>query len=165
MTNLYTWALDISLINTGVALFDENGVCVETFSLPTSGKEQNSARLYRIYRQLIELQLTRPAKRVIMERGFSRFNIATQSIFRVHGVVNLAFWDKEQIYYPPKVIKLALLKGDATKEQLRKIINTEFPLLKPKNDDESDAIAIGLCYFKKMKESSDKDECAKINSE
>jgi crossover junction endodeoxyribonuclease RuvC len=165
MTNQYTWALDISLINTGVALFDENGKCLEVFSIPTNGKEPNSARLYRIYKTLIELQLTFPCKRVIMERGFSRFNIATQAIFRVHGVVNLAFWDKEQIYYPPKVIKMVLLKGDATKKQLRDVIADEFPLLKPKNDDESDAIAIGLCYFKKMKESSDKDECAETNSE
>ena len=163
MASKYIWALDISMSRTGVAIFDESGELVKVTSIETKSKDKAQVRLEHIARNLVYLDIDHPCEILVMERGFSRFNLATQALFRVHGVVNYLFWTKEQIYYPPKVIKQSLVGGKATKQEIYDWVRRRFPETVPANDDESDAIAIGCCYFNKRKEDVEHERTADIS--
>jgi len=115
-------------------------------------------RLNTIADHILSLKEKYPPSIICIERGFTRFNTSTQVIYRVHGLTNYLFNDVEQIYYPPKKVKAAILKGDATKKQVQDKIKKEFPnvefnqikIKKNKKEeckDESDAFAVGLTYF------------------
>jgi len=161
VVNRYTWALDLSMSNTGVGIFNEYGECVFVTSIATRTKDSTPRRLFDIYSAFTSLDNTYPCERIIIERAFSRFNNATQALFRVHGVVNCMFWDREQIYYPPKVIKQTLIGGKATKAQIGVWVKEHYANVTPTNDDETDAIAIGACYFIKRNGKSENDETTK----
>jgi Holliday junction resolvasome RuvABC endonuclease subunit len=144
----YLYGLDLALEKTGVTIFDLNtNLSVYIASIVTDKKDTYGKRLYIIAKSLTDLKEKYPPKKVAIERGFSRFPISTQAIFRVHGVVNLFFREVEQIYYPPKTIKEAILKGTSTKIQVRKRIEEVYPNVVFDNEDESDSYAIGLTYL------------------
>jgi Holliday junction resolvasome RuvABC endonuclease subunit len=145
----YIIALDISLKNTGVAVFEDTGTCVYTMSIPTLEKWPRHRRLKFIYDALLNLRDIFPCQSIVMERGFSRFNIATQVLFRVHGVVNLAFWDCAQTYYSIKEIRMELGCTTGDKAVVGERVRALCPHVTPTNDDETDAMAAGLCYFSK----------------
>jgi len=73
--------------------------------------------------------------------------MSTQVIYRVHGILNYIMSEFEQIYYPPKTVKEAILKGNATKKQVQEVIKNKYPDIVFKNEDESDSYAVGLTYF------------------
>lgn len=133
--------------STGVCIFDENMNPVLIDSIPTKKSQSHGKRLKVIADKMIELKEKYPPKVIVIERGFSRFNMATQVIYRVHGVCNLIFHDCEQIYYPPKTVKEAILGGNATKKQVEESIKRKYPDLIFSNNDESDSVAVGLTYF------------------
>lgn len=148
---------------SGIVIFDENANPVHIASIPTKSKETYGQRLKFIADKVIELRKQFPTNIICIERGFARFNTSTQVIYRVHGLINYIFSDCEQIYYPPKTVKEAIVKGDATKAQVRleiknKYPNVEFSKIEIKDkktkeirieecEDESDAFAVGLTYF------------------
>jgi Holliday junction resolvasome RuvABC endonuclease subunit len=144
----YLYALDISMENTGVAIFDLNTYDpIHITSIATKKKDSHGKRLYHIAHELIALKKQYPPNKVVIERGFSRFNTSTQVIYRVHGLINFLFHDVEQVYYPPKKIKEAIIKGDASKKLVRQVIEKKYPDIEFANEDESDAVSIGLCYL------------------
>jgi len=173
----YIHAYDLSMESTGFCIFDENMNPVLIDSIPTKKSQSHGKRLKVIATKMAELKTNYPTKTIVIERGFSRFNMATQVIYRVHGCCNLIFHDCEQIYYPPKTVKEAILKGDATKKQVQEEIKKRYPDVVFKNDDESDAFAVCLTYFiksgklewikdvvvkeKKVRKKKDKDEVDK----
>jgi len=126
---VYIHAYDLSMESTGFCIFDENMNLVLVDSIPTKKSQSHGKRLKVIAVKMAELKTNYPTKTIVIERGFSRFNMATQVIYRVHGVCNLIFHDCEQIYYPPKTAKEA------------------YPDTVFKTDDESDAYAVGLTHF------------------
>jgi len=136
--------------STGFCIFDENMIPVLIDSIPTKKSQTHGKRLKVIAVKMAELKTNYPTKTIVIERGFSRFNMATQVIYRVHGVTNLIFHDCEQIYYPPKTVKEAILGGNATKKQVQEEIKKRYPDVVFKNEDESDAYAVGLTYYIKM---------------
>jgi len=136
--------------STGFCIFDENMIPVLIDSIPTKKSQSHGKRLKVIYDKLIELRDKYPTKTIVIERGFSRFNMATQVIYRVHGICQLAYYDIENIYYPPKTVKEAILGGNATKKQVQEEIKKRYPDTVFKTDDESDAMAVGITYFIKM---------------
>ncbi|WP_064214300.1 crossover junction endodeoxyribonuclease RuvC [Anoxybacillus flavithermus] len=149
---MYLWAFDLSMDNTGVAIFDLHTYKpVHITSIKTNKKHSHGKRLYHIAKEIHSLKNTYPANVVTIERGFSRFNTATQVIYMVHGVVNYLFHDIEIKYYPPKTVKEAIIRGDATKKFVRQVIENHYPDVKFKNEDESDAFAVGLCWLIKNK--------------
>lgn len=148
MKHNYIYGLDLSMHDTGVTVFD-NDKPVFIGSIPTRDKDSHGVRLKQIYEYLSKLKDEYPPAVVCMERAFSRFNTSTAVIYRVHGVVNMLFSDYEQIYYPPKTIKEVILKGNATKEEVKNEILKLFPDIQFTNDDESDSFAICLTYLKK----------------
>lgn len=144
----YAYGFDLSMECTGITIFDLNTfqpVLVE--SIHTNKKDSHGIRLYHIGKRLLELKEMYPPKVIILERGFSRFNTSTQVIYRVHGLVNYLFYDVEQIYYPPKKIKEVIIKGDASKELVRKVIQSKYPNIEFKNEDESDSMATVLTWM------------------
>jgi len=133
--------------STGFCIFDENMNPILIDSIPTKKSQSHGKRLKVIAVKMAELKTNYPTKTIVIERGFSRFNMATQVIYRVHGVCNLIFHDVEQIYYPPKTVKEAILGGNATKKQVQEEIKKRYPDLVFKNDDESDSVAVGITHF------------------
>ena len=134
--------------NTGVTIFNlETMQPIHISSIPTNKKHTHGKRLYIIGQELIELKDKYTPSVVAIERGFSRFNTSTQVIYRVHGLINYLFHDVEQIYYPPKKVKEAIVRGDATKKFVRQMIESKYPDIVFENEDESDAFAIALTYL------------------
>jgi Holliday junction resolvasome RuvABC endonuclease subunit len=144
----YIYGLDLSMSNTGATIFDQETLePIHICSITTNDKHSHGKRLYEMGKELIRLKDKYPPSVVVIERGFSRFNTSTQVIYRVHGLVNYLFHDTEQVYYPPKKIKEAIIKGDASKKVVRQIIESKYPEVKFENEDESDSFAIGITYL------------------
>jgi Holliday junction resolvasome RuvABC endonuclease subunit len=134
--------------NTGVTIFNlETKQPLHILSIPTNKKHTHGKRLYIIGQELIKLKDKYPPSIIAIERGFSRFNTSTQVIYRVHGLVNYLFYDVEQIYYPPKKVKEAIIRGDATKKLVRHAIESKYPDVKFDDEDQSDSFAIGITYL------------------
>jgi Holliday junction resolvasome RuvABC endonuclease subunit len=134
--------------NTGVTIFDLNTYePIHISSIPTNKKHTHGKRLYIIAQELISLKDKYPPSVVAIERGFSRFNTSTQVIYRVHGLINYLFYELEQVYYPPKKIKEAIIRGDASKKLVRQVIEKKYPDVKFDDEDQSDSFAIGLTYL------------------
>lgn len=152
--NHYIYGLDLSLAQTGVTIYNltsKEFVYIGHINTDKIKKKKdiyhNALKLKHIYEELSKIKEQYPPKAVIIERGFSRFNTATQVIYRVHGVVNFLFHDVNQIYYPPKTVKEAIIKGDATKELVQKVISAKYNGIQFSNEDESDAFALCITYL------------------
>lgn len=143
----YIYGLDLSMSQTGVAIFDLQGNIIKVCSMATKDKDSHGKRLKVIADFLLELKEIYPAEKIIIERGFGRFNTSTAVIYRVHGIANYIFCDIEQIYYPPKKIKSIILNGKATKKQIQEEIIRRYPDIKFENEDESDAMSVVLCWL------------------
>lgn len=153
----YLWGMDLSLSCTGITIYDlEKKEFVYIGSLSTdkirSNKSNkhlylNSIKLKTIYDWFRELKAQYPPSVVAIERGLSRFNTATQVIYRVHGITNLVFWNVPQEYYPPKKVKEVIYKGDATKAEVQRVIKNNFVDTEFANEDESDSFAVALTYL------------------
>ena len=145
----YIWALDISLRNTGGAIFDDNGNYIFGFSVPTEGDEIKD-RLRALGDTLLSYLKEYPCKLLIMENGFMRFHRATQILYRCFGVVNYLFSNVEQIYYAPTTIKKVIAgSGKATKEDVASALFMKYPDAGFTDEDQSDACAVGVTYFEK----------------
>lgn len=154
MESKYLYGLDLSLSCTGLTIYDlykKEFVYIGSFNTEKIKKKKdlyhNAIKLKHIYDWLEEMKEKYPPEIIIIERGFSRFPTATQVIYRCHGLANFVFWDVPQIYYPPKTIKEAIYKGDATKEQVQKIIKNNYVDVEFANEDESDSFAVLLTYL------------------
>lgn len=152
--NRFIYGLDLSLASTGIVIFDsvsKEFVYIGHINTDKVKKQKatyhNALKLKYIYEELTKLKELYPPKEVIIERGFSRFNTATQVIYRVHGVANFCFHEVNQTYYPPKTVKEAIIKGDASKEVVQKCINARYNDIPFSNEDESDAFAILLTHL------------------
>ena len=73
-------------------------------------------------------------------------------LYRVHGLAQYIFYNIEQIYYHATTVRATVMKkGNANKEELRNFILNKYKNLKFDDDDQSDAYALGLCHFIKMR--------------
>lgn len=159
----YLYALDLAMGNTGVAIFDlDTGDLIKVTSISTAitnktGLKKNpnhnnpnmimGIKLKHIQDKFNELRESYPPEKVIIEEGFTRFNKSTQVVFRVHGIAHLTFYDVENIYYTSTNVKKFIFNdGKASKEDLSKIITKRLGYTFA-NEDESDAVALGLTYF------------------
>lgn len=146
----YVWALDLSLSNSGISIFDEFGNIIYIDSIPTTAKDNTAVRLHLIADKLLDIKKNYPPLKIIFEKSFHRFNISTEQIYRVVGVVEYLFWDVDKIYYASTTVKKEVAsKGNSKKNDVEKIIKEKYPNIKFKNLDESDSFAVGLTYFYK----------------
>jgi len=154
---MYIYGLDLSLANTGITIYDTEkqdfiyigSIDTEFIKSRKANKHLylNGIKLKHLWDEITKIKEEYPPEVIVIERGFSRFNTATQVIYRVHGIVNLLFHDIPQVYYPPKTVKEAILKGDATKKQLQQAINAKYNDITFANEDESDSFAVCLTYL------------------
>lgn len=119
--------------------------------MKTSDNDIRGKRLYDLHHSILQLRSIYPPQIVVIEGGFGKYHNETHAIQNAVGVVLMAFPDIEPVVYMPKTIKATLLSGDASKAQLRKSIENEYPDIKFNNNDESDSFAIGTTYFDKNK--------------
>lgn len=150
----YLYGLDLSLSQTGVTIYDlDSKDVIYIGHLNTEhikkkkGVYQNAKKLLLVAEYFIDLKEKYPPHVVAIERGFSRFNTSTQVIYRVHGLVNYLFHEVDQIYYPVKTVKEAILNGNATKEDVKNAILANYDYLVFENEDESDSFAVMLTYL------------------
>lgn len=150
MNKKYIWGLDLSMSDSGVVILKDSKP-VFIGNIPTNDKETHGERLKHIYDYMSELKKKYPPEVVCIERGFSRFNTSTAVLYRVHGIINMLFYDIKQIYYPPKKVKESIVSGKAKKEEIMKGILELYPDVQFQNDNESDAFAVALTYIVKEK--------------
>lgn len=148
---MYVLALDLSLSDSGGCVFTEQGKPVEVFSIPTSGKLSHPERLKIIGDYLQNVKNKYSFKTVVLESGFSRYTASTQALYKVLGVASYIFSGIEQITYAPSTVKKYVTgNGKSEKSEVEKCILELWPDLKISNNDESDAVGVGLCHFRKM---------------
>jgi Holliday junction resolvasome RuvABC endonuclease subunit len=153
MENKYVYALDLSQNSSGVCIFTNDGEFVKAFTIDTNGEKETRLKLKMIGNKFIEAMKEYPPDKVIIEQGFTLYNPSTQALFKVQGIVSYIFSDYEQIYYPASTVKkLVGGKGNMTKDEVQNAILKKYPKIKFKNTDESDAFALGLCYFMRREE-------------
>jgi Holliday junction resolvasome RuvABC endonuclease subunit len=146
----FVWALDISMSNVGVSIFSNDGTCKHVCSIGTKSGDNHQTKLKYIGKELLKLRKKYSPSKLIVEAGFTRFNLSTQALYKCHGVVAYLFWDVEQIYYQPMTIKKVVGgKGNMKKDEIMGVIMKKYPDMKFDNFDESDSFSVGLCYFYK----------------
>lgn len=135
---------------TGVVIYDleeKEFVFIGSFNTEKVKKQKdryhNSLKLKEKADWLLSLKAQFPPFYIAIERGFSQFNTATQTIFRAHGLVNYLFHDCPTKYYPPLSVKEKMVHGKATKEDVDNTIKTKYNYIFS-NEDESDAFAVAL---------------------
>lgn len=155
----YLYGLDLSLKNTGLAIYNldkREFVYIGSFSTEKiratkeyKGYNLHGLKLRKLVEWMLPLMDEYPPSLVVMERGFSRFNNETQTLFRVFGVVQCIFWNKPQTLFPPKEVKACIVHGSATKEDVANAIltSTKYNHLTVENEDESDALAVAITYL------------------
>lgn len=146
----YVYALDLSLNSTGICIFTNDGRFVKALTIDTTGFRETKLKLKNIGKEFLKLKKQYPPSVIVMEQGFSRFNVSTQAIFRVHGLVNYLFCEYDQVYYPATTVKKTVTgKGNAQKDEVQNEILRLYPRMRFSNYDESDAFATGMTYFGK----------------
>ena len=159
MKEEYIIALDLSLLNTGYTICDNNFKVAKIGSIPTNAKDSIDERLDVIWEKLWELREMYPPCIVLIERGFTKFNIATQQLYRVQGIANLVFKSVKQVYYSPTTIKKTITgSGKSKKEDVQAKIIELYPNIKFNNKDESDSFAL-LVYYVHYKRKGAGDRC------
>jgi Holliday junction resolvasome RuvABC endonuclease subunit len=152
----YVYALDLALNSSGVCIFDNDGGFVEAKTIDTSDRKETRLKLKMIGEEFLKIKKSYPPSVIVIEQGFTRYNLSTQAVFRCHGLVNYLFSDYEQIYYPATTVKKSVVgKGNATKEEVQDAILYLYPGLRFQNFDESDAFSVGMTFFMKRKERGD----------
>lgn len=147
----YIYALDLSLNSTGICIFKDDGSFIEALTIDTNSEKETKLKLRKIGEEFKSLVKKYKPNKILIEQGFSMFNLSTQRLFMVHGLVSYIFSEYEQIYYPPTVIKKLLTgKGNSKKERVREEILRRYPDIVFKNLDESDAFSVGETYFIKQ---------------
>lgn len=143
-------AFDLSLSNSGIAVFDDTGKCIHLQSVDTKKEETHPLKLRKIESAFKQLKKKFKPSLVVIEESFTRFNKSTHAIYKVKGLCELIFWDIEQItYHATTVRKEVLGHGNAKKDELQKYILEKYNNISFDDYDQSDAFALGLCYFKK----------------
>jgi Holliday junction resolvasome RuvABC endonuclease subunit len=161
----YLYGLDISLKNTGVAIYDlENKQFVYIGSFNTEGikatkefknMDVTSVKLNQLRSWFKDLtDLYRPyyasiEQMVKVDRKIDGKNIGVninevKGIAKATGVIQEVIWNVPTSFYYPSEAKATVAKGNASKETVQNVILHHFPELEFANFDESDATALAL---------------------
>jgi len=152
-------AMDLSLSGSAFAVLDiQDGAIniIDTVWVNNKkhGQKPHGFRLRNIAEELKRLLQKHCIKYVVREKGFSRFNKTTQTLFKVVGVSDLLAFEKgheaiEEIT-PTQVKKVITGSGAASKDDVeagvRKFLTKDQANIIFETDDVSDAVAVGICY-------------------
>lgn len=152
-------ALDLSLSSTGYAVIQWEDGCATVLEVGHIDNKRkgrmkwsHGKRLLNIYEELSFVINSYPdIEQVVREKSVSRFNRSTQVLFRVVGVVDLLL--EEYGLQPSKEITISETKkvitgdGKAEKEAVATAVQQYLAeKVNFTNDDESDAVAVGVAY-------------------
>lgn len=153
-------AMDLSLSSPGFAVLVVNSGVVDVVHhshVKTNTKKSHGYRLMEIYQHMKNIYLEHPdINEVVREKGFSRFPTVTQTLFKVVGISDACAYkhgfDVVSEYSPTTVKKTITGTGKASKDDVAISINTYISTnIKFNNDDETDAVAVGLTHLIKKK--------------
>lgn len=135
--------------NSGIVIFNTDTYePVLIASVKTNDKQGHGERLHTQREYIKKLIKKYPPCEVAIEKGFTRFNSATQVIYRVVGIFNEILHEYEQYYYAPTTVKKNITgNGKSSKELLMEKILEKYPDINFKNTDESDAFAVGISHL------------------
>jgi len=141
-------AFDLSLSNTGVAIFDDAGTFIRCLSIDTKKEKTHPLKLKKIEKELKKIKKDYKPKKIIVEESFTRFNKSTQAIYKCRGVLELLFYNTEQIFYHATSVRKRIMgKGNVKKKDVQEFIVNKYSDIPFADLDQSDAFAVGLCYF------------------
>lgn len=145
----YIYAFDISLNSTGVAIFDSKDYSVKgVYSYPMKSGTHGQ-KLRTLEHEVMRLMKEYPPKELVIEMGFVKYNDATKAIFKAHGIIECRFWELEVHYLTPSEWKKVICgSGNASKDIIQSRLKKKFDL-SFKNEDESDALGLGIAYLVK----------------
>ena len=153
----YLYGLDISLKQTGVAVYDleeRKFVFIGSFNTEkiyatkeNKGLHLNAVKLKKLVDWFKVIMKEYPPHIVAIERMIHKFINETQVIAKATGTLQCLLWNKPQYLYPPTTVKLAIIKGNASKDLIAREILKRYPDLVMGNEDESDAVAVALCFL------------------
>ena len=159
----YVYGLDLAW-STGIAIYDleeEKFVYVSTCDVDKvklraqekrDGLLEHGKKLRTFALFFEDLFNEYPPSQIVLEKQFAgKFKSAVISLSKVHGIINEMTADIPSVYYTPTEIKKAILKGNAKKEMLAKVISAKYNYITFNNNDESDATAVALTYLIKNK--------------
>lgn len=153
MSKKYLYALDLSLSQPGIAIFDINTYeLIFHTSIKTDSKQSTGVRLRYIEHEFLKILDKYEPSELTIERGFSNNKFtATQQIFRVHGVIECRLHQYVPIHMTPSEWKLISIgHGKAEKNLIKSTIKTLYKNKKSvqkATQDEYDAIGLGLAYL------------------
>jgi len=141
------------ILGFGIIDVDPKGKAslVDAGVIRTPVKQEDSDRLFTIYKELDEIIKDTKPEIMAVEKLFFSQNVTTaMSVSQARGVVLLLGKQNnlELHEYTPLQIKLALTGyGRADKHQIQEMVRVILALKEvPKPDDCADAIATALCY-------------------
>lgn len=149
-------SMDLSLSSPAFAVLEVKPKELNVIHLShikTASKKSHGYRLFQIYNHLKEIleEYGDSISYVISEKGFSRHQRTTQILFMVHGVSRMLChqYGFEVIEITPTTVKKHVAgNGKANKDQVADAVQgfiSHYVLFK--NDDESDAVAVGVAYL------------------
>ena len=101
---------------------------------------------------MLDLKIKYPPSVAVIEQGFYRFHLATQQLYKVQGIANLAYYDIPIVYFSPISVKKAVTgNGRASKDEVAEAVLKKYSGVTVLDNDQSDAIAIGATYFQNIK--------------
>ena len=141
-------SLDLSISSPGIAIFSDSGSPELITSLQTSSKDETKDRLKEIGNFLEEIKNQYKITEVAFERGFTRYNRSTQTLYEVLGVAMYIFHDYTQFFYAPSTIKKIVTgNGKSDKKIVEEYVLKMWPTLTFTDNDQSDACAVGMCHM------------------
>ncbi len=140
-------AIDLSMSNTGIAIFSDDGHCKKLMSIATNKGDSHPQRLKTIATAMQKIKKEYKPTLIVCEESFTRFNKSTHSIYKCRGVMELVFYNVPMKFYHSTTIrKIVLGKGNADKEMVREYILSKYKNVKFDDLDQSDAYAIFLAF-------------------
>lgn len=149
--------LDLSMSKTGVAVFDgwdliHTELIEPKHKMPKPKTDRSNyyglilADYYHRFNQLITEY---EPEYVAIERGFTKGNNATQVLYRLHGVANMACRNIQTVNYPALSVKKSFTgKGFAKKHEMILFAKVKYGV--DVSEDEADAIAVAECLIKEL---------------
>lgn len=150
-------SMDLSLSSPAFAVleYDNNGTVKLIHKSHVNNKKRSKAthgeRLSYIYDELNRIMEKYPIKETVREKGFSRYAQTTQTLFKVVGISDfithrMAGLTVSEI--PPTTIKKVLAgHGFSSKDAVAEALYAYIGKQDYANDDESDAVAVGIVYL------------------
>lgn len=153
-----TLAMDLSMSQPGFAVLaltsEGEPIILDKSYVKTNAKKSHGFRLSEINSEIERLLRTNTPTHIVREKAFSRFAQTTMTINKVVGVSDLVAYQVTEL--PVHEIAVTSVKkhvtgnGKADKAEVARAVIKRLRIDKPHyfaNDDESDAVAVGLAYY------------------